>query len=186
MCINLEMILRSERRNFWAIPSGWWRATTVIAGSGAMLSLLVGLTAAASCFISDVLNSSSARFGGTLQFFSGFLIIIGVALYPLGWGNKEVQDACSDESDQSGPYYLGPCKISWSMYLLAGGVFLLFLCFGLMPCEERDISNMSVEFRDVIPGSFLVKSSRSEKTGKVHTHIPTAYSHMEKAEDDYL
>ncbi|CAL8147640.1 unnamed protein product [Orchesella dallaii] len=126
---DLEIVSDCGRySSFWAIPSGWWRATTVIAGSGAMLSLLVGLTAAASCFVSDVLNSSSARFAGTLQFFSGLLIVIGVAFYPLGWGNKEVQDACGD---QSGPYYLGPCKISWSMYLLAGGVFLLFLCFGL-------------------------------------------------------
>ena len=26
---------------------------------------------------------------------------------------------------------IGPCKISWSLYLLACGVVLLFLCFGL-------------------------------------------------------
>jgi hypothetical protein len=35
---------------------------------------------------------------------SALLIVIGVALYPLGWGNKEVLDACADES---GPYQLG-------------------------------------------------------------------------------
>lgn len=35
--------------------------------------------------------------------------MVGVAFYPLGWGNKEVQDACAD---QSGPYELGkPVKI---------------------------------------------------------------------------
>jgi len=41
-----------------------------------------------------------------LEFFfvTGVLIAIGVAIYPLGWGNKEVQDACSD---LSGPYVLG-------------------------------------------------------------------------------
>ena len=36
--------------------------------------------------------------------FSGLLISLGVALFPIGWGNKEVLDACNDES---GPYYLG-------------------------------------------------------------------------------
>lgn len=37
-------------------------------------------------------------------FIPGLLIAVGVALYPLGFGNKEVQDACEE---QSGPYKLG-------------------------------------------------------------------------------
>lgn len=70
----LTFLLVCFLSSFWAIPSGWWRATTVIAGSGAVLSFIVGVTVAISCCISDVLNSSSARFAGSLQLFSGLLL----------------------------------------------------------------------------------------------------------------
>ncbi|OXA58234.1 Lipoma HMGIC fusion partner [Folsomia candida] len=105
---NLEITSQCGRySSFWTIPSGWWRATTILTGTGTTLSLLVGLTACCCWCIGDIVSSSTVKFAGALQLFSGLLIVVGVALYPLGWGNKEVQDACDDGVMQSGPYQLG-------------------------------------------------------------------------------
>jgi len=113
---------------FWTIPSEWWRVSTVLVGIGATLSILIALVAIISICISDVINSTSAKVIGYLQLLAGLLVSGGIVAYPLGWGSREVMEACSEAS---APYQLGTCRISWSIYLMVAGIVLLVLAFGL-------------------------------------------------------
>ncbi|CAB3382500.1 Hypothetical predicted protein [Cloeon dipterum] len=127
---------------FADIPSPWWQATTVLVGVGSGLSLLLAVTACAACCISYLIHGRMAKIVGFFQFLSAVLIAVGVALYPLGWDNIEVQQACGG---QSKPYQLGPCEFSYSAHLLVGGTVLLLVC-----------STLSCKASRLKPGSFRV------------------------------
>lgn len=125
---------------FSDIPSPWWQATTVLCGVGAALSLMVAVTAVAACCINYVVHKGSARLAGTAQLIAALLTCAGIAVYPMGWDNREVRESCGPEAQA---YRLGSCELSWSAYLLAGAVLLLLLCFALSFCSSNVRPNSS-------------------------------------------
>ncbi|CAB3382499.1 LHFPL tetraspan subfamily member 1 protein-like [Cloeon dipterum] len=140
---QIELLEACGRYSTFAdIPSPWWQATTVLVGVGSGLSLLLAVTACAACCISYLIHGRMAKIVGFFQFLSAVLIAVGVALYPLGWDNIEVQQACGG---QSKPYQLGPCEFSYSAHLLVGGTVLLLVC-----------STLSCKASRLKPGSFRV------------------------------
>ncbi|XP_054264770.1 LHFPL tetraspan subfamily member 6 protein-like [Macrosteles quadrilineatus] len=131
----VEIVMECGRYSrFWDIPSPWWQASTVMVGTGSALSLLVAVTAVSACCITYVVHTSSARIAGALQLFAALLVSGGVALYPIGWDNREVRDCCGNTSHV---YRLGTCQISWSVYLLSVAVLMLLLCFCLSFCASQ-------------------------------------------------
>ncbi|XP_076344254.1 LHFPL tetraspan subfamily member 6 protein-like isoform X2 [Tachypleus tridentatus] len=104
---------------FRDIPSVSWQVTTVTVGIGAATSLLMAFTALAACCVADVVTKRAARILGLVQ------VVTGGAIYPNGWGIREVREVCGGISDS---YYLGTCQLSWSFYLMGAGVVMLFLC----------------------------------------------------------
>uniref|UniRef100_A0A1B6KHI8 LHFPL tetraspan subfamily member 6 protein n=1 Tax=Graphocephala atropunctata TaxID=36148 RepID=A0A1B6KHI8_9HEMI len=132
---SVEIVMECGRYSrFWDIPSPWWQASTVMVGTGSALSLLVAVTAVSACCITYVVHTASARVAGALQLLSAILVSGGVALYPIGWDNREVRDCCGNTSHV---YRLGTCQISWSVYLLSVAVATLFLCFCLSFCASQ-------------------------------------------------
>lgn len=126
---SLELVLECGRyTRFVDIPSVAWQIATILVGVGASLSLLVAFTSLAACCVADVVTQPTARILGLMQLVSALLIISGCLLYPHGWGSREVKEACGGTSEA---YRLGDCTLSWSLYILASGVGLLLLCFGL-------------------------------------------------------
>lgn len=119
---------------FSDIPSVWWQVSTVLVGLGSALSLLIAVTAVAACCITYVVHSGTAKLAGGVQLTAGLLVLIGTAVYPVGWDNREVKESCGNAS---GPYRLGTCHLSWSIYLLALAILLLLLCFCLSFCASR-------------------------------------------------
>ncbi|XP_008201156.1 LHFPL tetraspan subfamily member 6 protein isoform X1 [Tribolium castaneum] len=83
---------------FWDIPSPWWQASTVLVGTGSALSLLIAVTATAACCITYVVHSGTARVAGSLQLTAALLVIVGAAVYPVGWDNREVRESCGNSS----------------------------------------------------------------------------------------
>ncbi|XP_076057545.1 LHFPL tetraspan subfamily member 6 protein-like [Oratosquilla oratoria] len=121
--------------SFWSIPSAWWQVTTVLVGVGAGLSLLVAVTALAACCLTHVIHTTSARAAGMLQFIAGLLVAAGGALYPLGWDNREVREACNGTS---AAYQLGTCEIWWASWSLVVGAALLWAC-SLLSCRASRV-----------------------------------------------
>ncbi|XP_013782193.1 lipoma HMGIC fusion partner-like [Limulus polyphemus] len=110
---------------FQDIPSISWQITTITVGVGAATSLLVAFTALAACCVTDVVTKRTARALGLVQVLTAIMIVVGGAIYPNGWGTREVREVCGGISDS---YYLGACQLSWSFYLMGAGVTMLFLC----------------------------------------------------------
>lgn len=57
--------------SFEDIPSTWWQVTTVLAGTGSALTLIVAVTAISACCVSYVIQPATAKLAGMLQFIAG-------------------------------------------------------------------------------------------------------------------
>uniref|UniRef100_A0A8D8X4D5 Lipoma HMGIC fusion partner homolog n=1 Tax=Cacopsylla melanoneura TaxID=428564 RepID=A0A8D8X4D5_9HEMI len=120
--------------NFKDIPSVWWQVTTILAGAGSAITLIVAVTAISACCVSYVIHPATAKLAGAMQFIAAALVLVGVAIYPMGWDNREVRESCGNLSNV---YKLGTCQLSWSLYLLSAAVIILLLCFSLSFCAAR-------------------------------------------------
>ena len=113
---------------FGDIPAVSWQVACVACGIGSGLAMLVALISLAGCCISDLISHGVAKSLGGIQLFSGLLIGAGCALFPQGWGAKEVKDVCGGNSDS---YQLGNCSLFWAYYLTIIGAGMTCFCFGL-------------------------------------------------------
>nr|XP_014288641.1 LHFPL tetraspan subfamily member 6 protein-like [Halyomorpha halys] len=131
---TIEIVHQCARYSrWWDIPSTWWRVSTLLVGIGSALSLLVAVGLVSAFCVSDVVHTLTTRISGALQLLAALLVCTGWAIYPLGWGAKEVQDACG-ESDS---YKIGSCELWYSLHLLTGAVALLLVCFLLSLAPDR-------------------------------------------------
>jgi hypothetical protein len=116
--IRLDFIC-GRYSTFDDIPSLFWQIATCSVGFGACLALLISLIAIPACCFKDIVSRTSALAMGIAQIISGMnsllncfqlllmlaiSIAVGCLLYPLGWDNREVRDACGQ---LSGKYLLG-------------------------------------------------------------------------------
>ena len=56
---------------------------------------------------------------------SGLFLILGLMLYPAGWGSNKVQLYCGPDA---APYRAGLCSMGWAFYTAMGGTVLTFVC----------------------------------------------------------
>uniref|UniRef100_A0A914XKY0 Lipoma HMGIC fusion partner-like protein n=1 Tax=Plectus sambesii TaxID=2011161 RepID=A0A914XKY0_9BILA len=121
---------------FADIPSLFWQIATAAVATGACLAILIAFVAIPACCLKDIVSRTSALVMGIGQVLAAVCVGIGCILYPLGWDNKEVRDACGPHSGQ---YLLGTCTVGWSFYLMVGGAVLLLLCASLSTKSGKPI-----------------------------------------------
>ncbi|XP_015364966.1 PREDICTED: lipoma HMGIC fusion partner-like 1 protein isoform X1 [Diuraphis noxia] len=117
------------------IPSVWWQISTILIGGATAITVIVAVSAVSACCVTHVIQKSTAKVAGYLQLLAAALVSSGGAIYPIGWDNREVKESCGNIS---GPYKLGTCHLSWSVYMLGSSVALLLLCFYLSFYSSRD------------------------------------------------
>ncbi|XP_046560620.1 LHFPL tetraspan subfamily member 6 protein-like isoform X1 [Haliotis rubra] len=118
---------------FWDIPSVFWQIATVSVGVGCGLGLLVSMTGVMSVCVRDVITPVVGKVASAMQLCAGLLIGGGLAIYPYGWDNVEVHQACQG---LSGHYNLGSCTLSWAFYLTGCGAGLTIICC-MMACHAH-------------------------------------------------
>ncbi|KAI5703967.1 hypothetical protein M8J75_000578 [Diaphorina citri] len=57
--------------NFNDIPSTWWQVTTILAGAGSAITLVVAVLAISACCVSYVIHPATAKLAGMLQLIAG-------------------------------------------------------------------------------------------------------------------
>lgn len=77
-CLSFCFIpcLKFLHSRFWDIPSPWWQASTILVGVASSLSLLVGVTASAACFVTYVVHTGTARAAGFIQLCAGVFFFV--------------------------------------------------------------------------------------------------------------
>ncbi|XP_061763866.1 LHFPL tetraspan subfamily member 2a protein [Nerophis ophidion] len=111
--------------HFGEIASGFWQAASIFLAAGILLLCAVAFVSVFSVCFQSILKKSIFNVCGLLQAIAGLFLILGLMLYPAGWGSDKVQLYCGPDA---APYRAGLCSMGWAFYTAMGGTLLTFVC----------------------------------------------------------
>ncbi|XP_049593395.1 LHFPL tetraspan subfamily member 2a protein [Syngnathus scovelli] len=111
--------------HFGEIASGFWQATSIFLAAGILLLCAVAFISVFTMCFQSIMKKSIFNVCGLLQGIAGLFLILGLMLYPAGWGSEKARLYCGVEAS---PYRVGLCSMGWAFYTAAGGTALTFLC----------------------------------------------------------
>ena len=78
--------------------------------------------------------------------FAALFLVIGLVLYPAGWGSDTVDGLCTKRPIQKpGAFVINECSLGWAFYAALGGTVLSFLCSLLSAQAEKSTSSDLVQ-----------------------------------------
>ncbi|XP_029365592.1 LHFPL tetraspan subfamily member 2a protein-like [Echeneis naucrates] len=127
---------------FEEVASGFWKAAMLFLAAG---TLVLGCVACISIFslcFQSILKKSIFNICGLLQAIAGLLLMVGLMLYPAGWGSEKVIAYCGPEAS---PFRPSQCSLGWAFYTAIGGTLATFLCAVLSAQAEIATSSDKVQ-----------------------------------------
>lgn len=122
-----------------------WKAALLLFGCGVALMSATCIAALLGCCVRSVGRKSIFTVSGTVQAIAGLMFLLGLLLYPAGWGSRRVHTICGPNSE---PFMLGGCTLGWALYLAIGATLTTFLCSVLS--IQAEISTSSDKVQDEI------------------------------------
>ncbi|KAJ7988578.1 hypothetical protein DPEC_G00325010 [Dallia pectoralis] len=111
--------------HFGEIASGFWQAASIFLAAGILLLCAVAFISVFTMCFQSIMKKSIFNVCGLLQAIAGLFLILGLMLYPAGWGSDKVQLYCGQDA---APYRAGLCTMGWAFYTAMGGTVLTFVC----------------------------------------------------------
>ncbi|KAM6036967.1 LHFPL tetraspan subfamily member 2 protein isoform 1-T7 [Theristicus caerulescens] len=111
--------------NFNEIASGFWQATAIFLAVGIMILCAVAFVSVFTMCVQSIMKKSIFNVCGLLQGIAGLFLILGLILYPAGWGCQKAISYCGPYASA---YKLGDCSLGWAFYTAIGGTILTFIC----------------------------------------------------------
>ncbi|XP_069483521.1 LHFPL tetraspan subfamily member 2 protein [Ambystoma mexicanum] len=132
-CIKMSPVMYARRdrlcgpyaENFGEIASGFWQATAIFLAVGIFILCAVAFVSVFTMCIQSVLKKSIFNVCGLLQGIAGLFLILGLILYPAGWGCQKAVVYCGQYASA---YKLGECSVGWAFYTAIGATVLTFVC----------------------------------------------------------
>lgn len=77
---------------------------------------------------------------------AALFLVIGLILYPAGWGSKIIDELCTRPIIQKpGAFVINDCSLGWAFFVVLGGTLLSFLCSLLSSQAEKSTSSDDVQ-----------------------------------------
>lgn len=137
---------------FGEVASGFWQAAMLFLAAG---TLVLGGVACISIFslcFQSILKKSLFNICGLLQAIAGLLLMVGLMLYPAGWGSEKVMGYCGPDASHFRPAL---CSLGWAFYAAIGGTLASFLCAVLSAQAEIATSSDKVQ-EEIEEGKSLI------------------------------
>ncbi|XP_008416445.1 lipoma HMGIC fusion partner-like 2 protein [Poecilia reticulata] len=137
---------------FGEVGSKFWQAAMLFLAAG---MLVLGCVACISIFtlcFQSIKKKSIFNICGLLQAIGGLLLIVGLMLYPTGWGSEKVTKFCGSEASAFRP---AGCSLGWAFYTAIGGTLGTFLCSVLSAQAEIATSSDKVQ-EEIEEGKSLI------------------------------
>lgn len=137
---------------FTEVASGFWQAAMLFLAAG---TLVLGVVACISIFslcFQSILKKSIFNICGLLQAIAGLLLMVGLMLYPGGWGSEKVVGYCGPEAS---PFRPAQCSLGWAFYAAIGGTLATFMCSVLSAQAEIATSSDKVQ-EEIEEGKSLI------------------------------
>ncbi|XP_031556723.1 LHFPL tetraspan subfamily member 2a protein-like [Actinia tenebrosa] len=152
-CINIATYVNGKRElrcmyygdSFDDIACGEWKACIIFLVIGtAILSVVVFMAFIGFC-VQSIGRKSIFTIGGLIQAIGGLFLIVGLVLYPAGWGNERVERLCAKSFQTSGAFAINECSLGWAFYAALGGTIAAFLCSAIAIQAEKSTSSDKVQ-----------------------------------------
>ncbi|XP_011496427.1 PREDICTED: lipoma HMGIC fusion partner-like 2 protein [Ceratosolen solmsi marchali] len=119
-----------------------WKATLFFMALGLTVMGCTVVAALLGCCMQSVGGKSIFNLAGVTQAIAGIIYLLGMILYPAGWGAERVQRICGTEADA---FYLANCTLGWAFYSAAFGVTLTFACAIFSGQAEKSTASDKVQ-----------------------------------------
>ncbi|XP_042343381.1 LHFPL tetraspan subfamily member 2a protein-like [Plectropomus leopardus] len=142
----------SYARTFGEVASGFWQAAMLFLAAGMLVLGVVACISIFSLCFQSILRKSIFNICGLLQAIAGLLLMVGLMLYPAGWGSEKVIGYCGPEAS---PFRPALCSLGWAFYAAIGGTLGSFLCAVLSAQAEIATSSDKVQ-EEIEEGKSLI------------------------------
>lgn len=133
-------------RDFMDIPSAAWRACLFFLCFGTFLLAIAVFMSMVGFCVQSLGKKSIFSVGGVIQSLAALFLVIGLVLYPAGWGNDVVDELCTKKPLQTaGAFKINDCSLGWAFYAVMGGTLSSFLCSLLSAQAEKSTSSDLVQ-----------------------------------------
>nr|XP_020758338.1 lipoma HMGIC fusion partner-like 2 protein [Odocoileus virginianus texanus] len=120
-----ETLCGPYAESFGEIASGFWQATAIFLAVGIFILCTVALVSVFTMCVQSIMKKSIFNVCGLLQGIAGLFLILGLILYPAGWGCQKAIGYCGHYASAYKP---GDCSLGWAFYTAIGGTVLTFIC----------------------------------------------------------
>ncbi|XP_077417383.1 LHFPL tetraspan subfamily member 2a protein-like [Vanacampus margaritifer] len=137
---------------FAEVASGFWQAAMLFLAAGILVLAVVACISVFSMCFQSILRKSIFNICGLMQAIAGLLLLVGLMLYPAGWGSEKVVGYCGAEAS---PFRPAMCSLGWAFYAAIGGTLATFLCAVLSAQAEVATSSDKVQ-EEIEEGKSLI------------------------------
>lgn len=123
---------------------GSWKAAMFFLSLCAAIQFSTVLGGVLACCVQSVFKKSVISIAGATQALGGLFGVLGLLLYPWGWGAPRVKRLCGEHSE---PYIPGECSIGWALFVTATGVAQIFLASALSKTADKAANSDKVQFQ---------------------------------------
>ncbi|XP_026742206.1 LHFPL tetraspan subfamily member 2a protein [Trichoplusia ni] len=121
-----------------------WKAAMFFLSLCAAIQFATVLAGVMACCVQSVFKKSVISLAGATQALGGLFGVLGLLLYPWGWGAPRVQRLCGKNSE---PYLLGDCSIGWALFVTGTGIAQIFLASALSKTADKAANSDKVQFQ---------------------------------------
>ncbi|KAK7096316.1 LHFPL tetraspan subfamily member 2 protein-like [Littorina saxatilis] len=129
-----------------------WKASLVFFSLAGVLLLFTSIAAVLSLCVRTACGKSVFTLSGLMQSVAGLMCILGLVVFPAGWGSAKVRGYCGD---RAGAFDMDNCQLGWSFFLCVVGTLLTFMCSLLSVKADSATSSHKVE-EEVLEGKNLI------------------------------
>ncbi|XP_024132107.1 LHFPL tetraspan subfamily member 2a protein [Oryzias melastigma] len=151
-CLRIGVSCGPYADTFGEVASGFWQAAMLFLAAGTFVLGLVACISIFSLCFQSILKKSIFNICGLLQAIAGLLLMVGLMLYPAGWGSQKVIVYCGAEA---APFRPANCSLGWAFYAAIGGTLATFLCAVLSAQAEIATSSDKVQ-EEIEEGKSLI------------------------------
>lgn len=121
-----------------------WKAAMFFLSLCAAIQFATVISGVMACCVQSVFKKSVISLAGAAQALGGLFGVLGLLLYPWGWGAPRVKRLCGENAE---PYILGDCSIGWALFVTGTGVAQIFLASALSKTADKAANSDKVQFQ---------------------------------------
>ncbi|XP_014768693.1 LHFPL tetraspan subfamily member 2a protein [Octopus bimaculoides] len=129
-----------------------WKAALFFFVCGVLAMIFTTATSVISLCTRALCSKSIFTLSGLIQSIAGLFCIIGLILYPAGWGTERVKKICGDLAS---PYNIDNCSLGWALYLNIVSICFIFICSTLSIQANHSMNRQKVQ-EDILTGKSLI------------------------------